>query len=356
MDGNKVKELLGNNKKFEQEGWYIKKESKFTDSPYGNVVKIDLGEGSIVQEQTEYLVDFEELKRKLKEKNILLSESSFLLNNNLSLSHQNLTNLYRKFIFKRGAAPVKPIFREAIPMTGNIEKVIKENNASLKIKEAFRDKNTREMAKKKLEMENSDSQEEKNRLITEINNLETSNKRIDSKIKEFKDIIDAEKKKLESIKPKTILANKPTAVIATKVRIKPKFERKIYIFTVKSDLTIKELKEKIKKINKGPTNLKFGDIFLTDENKTLLDYNISNNALINTVTDTDLIVENVEPNLDVTFENVENHCVFPLLWYGSRVPTMIKVCQHGARVFFIEVLEFFVGDEVWSRRFILLEL
>ncbi len=104
-------------------GWSISRTTPFTASPYGNEIKINLGADTIVHDQIEYLVDFDELTRKLAEKNIILKDTFFLSNNAaLSSSQEALNDLYRSFTFVR-ASPLLTKEQKKItvyPLTGTI--------------------------------------------------------------------------------------------------------------------------------------------------------------------------------------------------------------------------------------------
>jgi hypothetical protein len=87
-------------------GWTISRTKPFTESAYGNEIKIHLGADTIVHDQIEYLVDFEELVRKLEEIGVVLEETQMLEINaeTLSSSQQRLNSLYRAFTFFRRSA------------------------------------------------------------------------------------------------------------------------------------------------------------------------------------------------------------------------------------------------------------
>jgi hypothetical protein len=108
MDGNLVRKILTNRTEISDYGWKITKKSEFTDSPYGNKIEIHL-EDTIVTNQTEYLVDFDELTNKLSEKNIVLDTMYVLENKELSLSQEKLNSLYIAFVFKKVAETDKPL-------------------------------------------------------------------------------------------------------------------------------------------------------------------------------------------------------------------------------------------------------
>lgn len=96
IDGKRTKDLLSTlpNKKFDFDGGYI----KITDENKG-IVEL-LIKDTIVETQTESLVDFELLERKLYNRGIFLKESE-MFKNSLDLTEREniLNSLYRTFVF-----------------------------------------------------------------------------------------------------------------------------------------------------------------------------------------------------------------------------------------------------------------
>lgn len=96
IDGKRTKDLLSTlpNKKFDFEGGYI----KITDEDKG-IVEL-LIKDTIVETQTESLVDFELLERKLYDRGIFLKESEIFKDSVDLTERENILNsLYRTFVF-----------------------------------------------------------------------------------------------------------------------------------------------------------------------------------------------------------------------------------------------------------------
>lgn len=107
MDSHKTLNLLNGQQRYTDpdSGWEIERvtDSSLSSSPsqaFGNQIKINIP-NTIVDHQTEYLVDFDELCAYLQTIGITLVSSSFLANNNLSPSQQRLSECYRSFVFVR---------------------------------------------------------------------------------------------------------------------------------------------------------------------------------------------------------------------------------------------------------------
>ena len=146
-----VKELEEKDpKEISDHGWTISRTKPFNNTPYGNEIKIHLGGDTIVHDQIEYLVDFEELVRKLKEKNILLKDDFVLSNNSLSPSQQTLNSLYRVFSFERKTPIVvkdsEPI--AFVPLTGPLEVKIRNLTRSISLLKSLIEKVNKELADK----------------------------------------------------------------------------------------------------------------------------------------------------------------------------------------------------------------
>ncbi len=126
-------------KEVKDHGWTITRTTPFTSSPFGNQIKIHLGDSTIVTEQIEYLIDFDELTRKLADKNIILRDTYFLSNNSsLSASQQKLNRLYRSFTFQRAEPQIiEENLYPVYPLTGNIQKQLKEARQRKKLTESF---------------------------------------------------------------------------------------------------------------------------------------------------------------------------------------------------------------------------
>ena len=136
-------------KEVKDHGWVISRTKPFTDSAYGNEIKIHLGASTIVHDQVEYLVDFEELERKLAEKNIVLNDTYLLPSNSaLSRSQQRLNKLYRAFTFERQAPPLTKEQTQitVIPITGVIEAKVKSLKQQKNISEFILEKVSKELA------------------------------------------------------------------------------------------------------------------------------------------------------------------------------------------------------------------
>lgn len=101
IDGEATKKLLDSSpkKQFDFEGGYIKfVENKYDDEPTVELLIKD----TIVETQTESLVDFELLKKKLSERHISLEKSDIFLPSELLTEKENkLNSLYRYFVFKK---------------------------------------------------------------------------------------------------------------------------------------------------------------------------------------------------------------------------------------------------------------
>jgi hypothetical protein len=101
MDGKKVRELFKDGKtEVSDYSWKIIKKSEFTNNPFGNKIEIHL-DNTIVTNQIEYLVDFNEFERKLNENGIILEKQIPLVNDELSNSQEKLNQLYTAFVFKK---------------------------------------------------------------------------------------------------------------------------------------------------------------------------------------------------------------------------------------------------------------
>ena len=95
IDGEKTRELLENDNKFDFGEGYIRLLDKDD-----NKVEVEIRD-TIVETQLEYLVDFQLLVSKLKEKNILLEKSNFFKDGDSLSGPENILNsLYRTFVFK----------------------------------------------------------------------------------------------------------------------------------------------------------------------------------------------------------------------------------------------------------------
>lgn len=120
-------------KEFSDHGWKITRKS-FNDTPFGNEIKIHLGDDTIVTNQTEYLVDFDTLTKKLAERGIVLQETEFLRGDDLSPSQQKLNAYYRTFVFKRSTVP--QITPPQVSSTRNVKyKSVHYNISKLKLEE-----------------------------------------------------------------------------------------------------------------------------------------------------------------------------------------------------------------------------
>lgn len=129
---------LPNPNEIKGESWTIKKTSNFTNSPYGNQINIDLGEDTIVKNQTEYLVDFNELVVKLKARGIMLRDTTLLTaDNGLSPQQQKLNSLYRTFVFeKEQKAKTTTEKVTVMPLTGVHAKTISTAESQANISKA----------------------------------------------------------------------------------------------------------------------------------------------------------------------------------------------------------------------------
>jgi hypothetical protein len=100
MDGEVLEEKLLNEDPLIRDGWQIKAVD-LDNKVFGREIKINI-DNSIVQNQTEYLVDFDYLKDRLAEIGYEYIDGEFLnYPDNLSHSQNELSSMYRSFIFKR---------------------------------------------------------------------------------------------------------------------------------------------------------------------------------------------------------------------------------------------------------------
>jgi len=109
MDGKKVRNAFRKTAKIAKKGqklrytdkkmWSIVELSK-NDTPYGNKVMIDIKD-SIVDNQTEYLVDLNTLTAKLQAKGFDAPKLVNLNNANLPLRQEKLNDLYTGFVYKK---------------------------------------------------------------------------------------------------------------------------------------------------------------------------------------------------------------------------------------------------------------
>lgn len=107
FDGKSLYDLLKGKDGMKTDLFTIKKEYQDTKNDQlklGMKLLIDLGESTIVQQQEEYLVDFELLVNKLMDKDIYLIESEMFNPVNLSKDETVLSKLNRTFIFQKTQA------------------------------------------------------------------------------------------------------------------------------------------------------------------------------------------------------------------------------------------------------------
>lgn len=96
MDGNQVLNAMGNEEKISGEGWRIEMIQR---REFGSKIKIHM-DGTMVDEQVEYLVDFSYLEKKLNEIGFVKEESRIFPN---FPAQQTLNSFFRLFVFKRAA-------------------------------------------------------------------------------------------------------------------------------------------------------------------------------------------------------------------------------------------------------------
>lgn len=234
----KVKELKRpDTKEITGDNWIIVKKSPFTKSPYGNKIVIDLGSGTIVQNQTEYLVDFNEFVKKLKAKNILYDKKlSYHLSEepSLSPSQNGLNTLYRTFVFK------KESYVELFPATGGLQKDISDLQQKLTLKKRFLKKLQETLPMQKGEQLASSLEQEKN--------LKESIQEIESKIKEL--TFDYESTSKSVFIPLSQLGSKKVTVVKEKPVIgapktKPLPETQPLTFYSDKNITFKALEQPV---------------------------------------------------------------------------------------------------------------
>jgi hypothetical protein len=203
-------------KEVKDNGWVISRTKPFTDSAYGNEIKIHLGADTIVHDQVEYLVDFEELKRKLAEKNIVLNDTDFLPNNSaLSPSQQTLNKLYRTFTFERQAPPLteKQTQITVIPITGAIQEKVKSLKQNKDISEFILEKASKELAAlKELEQHikiSTPLKYDRNKFKLDITNTEQKIQLYQQRILQYDKELQEAQAKLAAAKPTTITGPEP---------------------------------------------------------------------------------------------------------------------------------------------------
>lgn len=120
MDGGRVRKLLGDTEDGEYRSnrldlekravWSMERVGEFSDDPFGNEILIDLDdEGSMVRNQTEWLVDFDYVKKTLKKAGFILRSTHFLDKGEafdaLPEQSQAFSRLNRYFVFERKFVP-----------------------------------------------------------------------------------------------------------------------------------------------------------------------------------------------------------------------------------------------------------